>query len=93
MFAASGSWSKLLRQADGYLATGCWCESPEAAQYRVRDFWNWHRNFEIFRSRFRDEFEQFENWIRFERLVEREQFLGAYYEKFEGGSEEDLVLS
>ena len=93
MFAANGSWSTLLRQADGYLATGCWCESPEVAQYRVRDFWSWHRNFEIFRSRFRDEFEQFENWIRSERLVEREQFLGAYYEKFEGGSEEDLVLS
>jgi hypothetical protein len=28
-----------------------------------------------------------------ERVIEREQFLGAYYEKYEGGREEDLVLS
>jgi len=26
-------------------------------------------------------------------MVEREQFLGAYYEKFEGGGEAGLVLS
>jgi hypothetical protein len=92
-FAIGGFWSKLLYQADGYLLTECWCESPEAAQYRVRDFWSWHRNFEIFRSRFHSEFERFEGWVRSERLVEREQVLGAYYEKFEGGSEEDLVSS
>jgi hypothetical protein len=39
------------------------------------------------------EFEQFENWLHSEKLIEKEQFLGAYYEKFGGGSEEDLVLS
>jgi hypothetical protein len=39
------------------------------------------------------EFEQFENWICSERLIEREQFLGAYYEKVDPGSEEGLVLS
>jgi len=83
----------LLCRADGYFATECWCESAEAAQYRIKDFWSWHRNFEVFRARFQEEFEQFEQWIRSERLIEREQFLGAYYEKFEGGSEEDLVLS
>jgi uncharacterized protein YeaO (DUF488 family) len=93
VFATSGSWSKLLRQADGYLLTECWCESLQLSQYLVRDFWSWHRNFEIFRARFHAECEQFEDWIRSEKLVEREQFLGAYYEKSEGGSEEDLVLS
>ena len=93
VFAADGAWSKLLCRTDGYLLTECWPESPESGQYRVKDFWSWHRNFEIFRSQFHAEFEQFEEWIRSERLIEREQFLGAYYEKFEGGSEEDLVLS
>jgi hypothetical protein len=93
VFAVGGLWSKLLCQADGYLETECRCESPESAQYRVRDFWSWHRNFEIFRARFHAEFEQFENWVRYEKLIEREQFLGAYYEKFEGGSEQDLGLS
>ena len=93
VFDVGGFWPKLLCRADGYLVTECWCESLEPVQYRVRDFWSWHRNFEIFRARFQTEFEQFEEWIRSERLIEKEQFLGAYYEKSEGGSEEDLVLS
>ena len=83
----------MLHKADGYLVTECRCESAELLQYRVRDFWRWHRNFEVFRSRFQAEFERFENWLGSERVIEREQFLGAYYEKFEDGSEEDLVLS
>jgi len=39
------------------------------------------------------DFEQFEQWLRSERLIEREQFLAAYYEKSEDGSEQDSVLS
>jgi hypothetical protein len=35
----------------------------------------------------------FEEWIRSESLITREQFLGAYYEKYGDGSEEGLVLS
>ena len=83
----------MLYQADGYLLTEAWCESPEASQYRVRDFWIWHRNFEVFRARFQAEFERFEEWLLSEGLIQKEQFLGAYYQKFEDGSEEDLVLS
>jgi hypothetical protein len=74
------------------LNTETCCES-DPAQYRVKDFWSWHRNFEIFRARCQAEFERFEDWLRLERVIEREQFLGAYYEKYEGGSEEDLVVS
>jgi hypothetical protein len=93
VFGNAGAWSRLLYEADGYLLSECWCESPQSLQYRVRDFWSWHRNFEIFRARFQSEFERFEQWLRSERLIDREQFLGAYYEKPEDGSEEDLVLS
>ena len=92
-FGVGGSWSRLLSQADGYLNTETWRESPESAQYRVRDFWSWHRNFEVFRARFQAEFEQFEEWLRLAQVIEGEQFLGAYYEKFDDGSEQDLVLS
>jgi hypothetical protein len=82
----------LLSQSDGYLVTEIWCESQGSRQYRVRDFWNWHRNFEGFRARFQREFERFEDWIVSERLVEKEQFLGAYYERrHEDGDEDDLV--
>jgi hypothetical protein len=93
VFGLGGSWAKLLSRAKGYLHTDVWCESPISAQYRVRDFWNWHRDFEIFRARFQDEFERFVEWLRSERLIEKEEFLGAYYEKPGDGSDEDLVLS
>ena len=93
VFGLDGTWSRLLKGADGYLLTQVRCESPETRQYRVKDFWSWHRNFEIFRARFKPEFEQFLDWVVSERLIEKEEFLGAYYEKFEDGDERDLVLS
>ena len=93
MFGHGGSWPRLLRRADGYLLTEVWCEHPSSAQYRVRDFWGWHRNFEVFRAQFQDEFERFEEWLRSDGSIEKEQFLGAYYEKPEDGSEQGLVLS
>jgi hypothetical protein len=91
-FGIGGVWTRILYEAEGYLGTEMWCEVPGSRQYRVKDFWAWHRNFESFRERFQGEFERFESWIRSEGLIENEQFLAAYYEKFEGG-EEGLVLS
>jgi hypothetical protein len=44
-------------------------------------------------GRFHAELEKFEACIRAEGLIEKEQFLGAYYEKFDDGSEQGLVLS
>jgi hypothetical protein len=83
---------RLLRRSDGYLLTEVACESVEFAEYRVKDFWVWHRSFERFRDRFQAEFEKFESWLRAEGVIEKQEFLGAYYEK-SGGSEEDLVLN
>jgi len=92
VFGVAGVWKRLLSQSDGYLVTEVWCESSEARQYRVKDFWNWHRSFENFRARFQREFERFENWIASEGLIEKEQFLGAYYERRnEDGDEDELV--
>ena len=78
-------------QADGYLLTEAWCEFPESGQYRVKDFWSWHRTFENFRGRFQVEYERFGVWIRSEGIVKSEQLLGTYYE--EPGSEDESVLS
>jgi len=83
----------LLYESDGYLATEVRCEVPETRQYRVKDFWAWHRNFEKFRSHRQADFERFESWIVSEGLIEKEQFLGAYYEKPDDGDERYLVLS
>ena len=94
IFGVAGVWKRLLSQSDGYLITEVWCESSESRQYRVKDFWNWHRSFENFRARFQREFERFESWIIVEGLIEKEQFLGAYYERNdrdEGGDEDELV--
>jgi len=66
-----------LRQAQGYIATEVKLEGDE--RYRVRDFWNGHRRFEVFRERFSEDFAQFDRQIVHE-LVEREEFVGAYYE-------------
>jgi len=92
VFGIGGAWTRLLCRADGYLVTEVWCESPQARQYRVKDFWSWHRNFEIFRARHQEDFEHLEERLRSEGLVEKEQFLGAYYEEREDGAGEDLVL-
>jgi hypothetical protein len=91
VFGAGGPWATLLYQADGYLLSQVWCESPELAQHRVKDFWNWHRNFENFRARFRAEYERFGDWIRSDGIVESEQLLGTYYE--EPGGEDESVLT
>jgi hypothetical protein len=79
-----------LRQAEGYRFTELRCESAELAQYRVKDFWNWHGNFENFRARFQAEYERFEDWIRSDGMVKSEQLLGAYYEG--PGSEDESFL-
>jgi hypothetical protein len=45
----------------------------------VRDFWSWHRGFEVFRERFAEDFAEFDRAIVGE-MVERREFVGAYYE-------------
>jgi hypothetical protein len=68
-----------LRQTQGYIATEVMCESSGDGRYRVRDFWNSHRGFEIFRERFSEDFAEFDREI-IEQLVEKQEFVGAYYE-------------
>jgi hypothetical protein len=48
-------------------------------RYRVRDFWAGHRGFEIFRERFAENFAEFDRQL-VEGLVEKQEFVGAYYE-------------
>jgi hypothetical protein len=92
-FSFGGAWTRFLFGAEGYLFTEVWCEVPEIRQYRVKDSWIGHRDFELFRDRMQAEFEKFEAWIRAEGFIEKEQFLGAYYEKLDDGSDDDLGLS
>jgi hypothetical protein len=84
VFRAEGIWTRFLRQAQGYIATEVKCESEGDGKYRVRDFWSWHRGFEIFRERFSEDFARFDQEI-VEELVEKEEFVGAYYEEPDAG--------
>ena len=68
-----------MRQSKGYIATEVNCESLSDGRYRVLDFWSGHRKFEIFREQFSEDFSRFDPEIIGE-LVEKEQFVGAYYE-------------
>ena len=92
VFGTTGIWTRLLYQADGYLLTEVWCESLEWRQYRVRDFWSWHRSFEDFRKRFQSERERFGGWILSDGLIEKEQFLGAYYEPLDGEEDSSVLI-
>jgi hypothetical protein len=92
VFGTGGVWARLLYQADGYLGSEVWCEAPGSRQYRVRDLWAWHRDFERFRARFQAEYERFESWILSDGVIEREQFLGAYYEKHHGEEDNSILV-
>jgi hypothetical protein len=86
VFGPEGVWARFLRRADGYIATEVKRESVDDGRYRVRDFWSWHRGFEIFRERFAEGFAEFDRRVVRE-LVEKEEFVGAYYE----ADGEDLI--
>jgi hypothetical protein len=79
VFGPNGIWARLLRQAEGYIATVVQGESPNDRKYRVRDFWKGHRGFEMFRERFSEDFARFDREI-VDELVEKQEFVGAYYE-------------
>ena len=77
MFRADGVWARFLRRASGYLATEVKFEGDE--RHRVRDFWSWHRGFERFREQYSEDFLRFDREV-VEDLVEKQEFVGAYYE-------------
>ena len=79
MFGSDGIWARFLRRATGYVVTDAKCESTGDGRHRVRDFWSGHRGFEIFRERFSEDFAQFDRQI-VDELVEKQEFVGAYYE-------------
>ena len=77
VFGPDGVWQRIVRQSEAYLATDVTRESDERC--RVRDFWSGHLGFERFRERFAEVLGRFDRWIA-EELVEKQEFVGAYYE-------------
>jgi hypothetical protein len=79
VFGTDGIWSRFLRQGEGYIATEVKCESVSEGRYRVRDFWSGHGGFEIFRERHAEFSGRLDRLIA-DELVEKQEFVGAYYE-------------
>jgi hypothetical protein len=77
VFGPDGVWRRIVGQSEDYLATDVKWESD--GRCRVRDFWSGHRGFERFRERFSEDLGRFDRWIA-EELVEKQEFVGAYYE-------------
>jgi len=91
VFDKAGIWSELLRRAEGYQGTEVWRESPSEPRYRVRDFWRSHREFEMFRTRFAAEVEQFHSLLTSEGILSKFEVVGTYYD--ERGDGDDLVAT
>jgi len=79
VFGPDGIWARFLRQGEGYIATEVKYEPVGDGRYRVRDFWSGHRGFEIFRERYSEDFAEFDRRV-VDELVEKQEFVGAYYE-------------
>ena len=79
VFRPDGVWGGLLRRSQGYIATEVKCESSSESRYRVRDFWSWHRDYEVFREQYSEDLAEFERQI-VDRLIARQEFVGGYYE-------------
>ena len=87
IFGREGIWQEFLRRAPGYVGTDIEPESRTERRYRVRDFWNWHHDFELFREKGSADYERFERLISAEGLIERDHFIGAYYESRPGNGD------
>jgi len=90
VFGRDGIWAQFLRQAESFIATDVKLESVGDGQYRVRDFWKGHRGFEVFRERFSEAFAEFDRQL-VDELIEKQEFVGAYYEA--DGDDNQRVLS
>jgi hypothetical protein len=69
----------LLGRSGGYLGTEVRCESMSERHYRVLDFWTSHVEFEAFRERFAAETVSFRRLLFAVGLLQKEEWLGAYY--------------
>jgi hypothetical protein len=80
VFGSSGIWAELLGKAKGYLGSELVLESKTERLFRAFDYWTSHLEFQAFRAAHQFERDRFAQLVWFEGLLEREVFLGSYYE-------------
>ena len=79
IFGLEGIWPELLKRSGQYLASLLHLESQAERRYRLQDWWASHLGFEAFRRIHQLDCDKLEQFIRREKLVIRECFLGAFY--------------
>ncbi len=73
----SRRWQKVLRSSEGYVRTEL--ERQVGLGYRVIDVWQSHYEFEAFREQHREELKRFQEAIKANGIVTKEEQLGAFY--------------
>jgi heme-degrading monooxygenase HmoA len=89
VFRPDGMWQEFLQRSPGYLKSELYRDSGEIGRYEVFDYWRSHEDFECCRRERQQEIERF-NLLFLESLVQRQAFLGGFYE--DGPDESGLVL-
>jgi hypothetical protein len=92
MYGPGGLWAVFLGKAAGYSGTELRREPGAERRYRGFDFWRSHQDFEAFREAHQVECEQFAQWAASEGLVEREIWLGSFYQDERGGEDESGLV-
>ena len=73
-YAPDGTWARLFRQADGYVATELYQDRARPSRFLTVDHWRSEADFRDFRRRFAAEFEDLDR--RCEALTLHEAALG-----------------
>lgn len=89
VFRRESIWEELLRRSLGFLKSELYRDSDERSRYEVFDYWRSHEDFEDCRQERQQEIERFRS-LFLDGLIERETFLGGFYE--DGPDESGLVL-
>jgi hypothetical protein len=71
----------MLSAADGFIASKLRCHSLIEKRYTLFDYWRSHQHFEAFRRHRGSECESLSRWLLDEGVIEREVWLGSFYER------------
>ena len=94
IFGPGGIWPEFLSRSRQYLGSELRVDSKTERRFRLKDFWESHVGFEVFRSIHQLDCDRFDQLIAREELIVREEFLGAFYvNDFDSDEGDDLVPS
>ena len=79
IFGPDGIWPEMLRRSRQYLGSELRFKLRTERRFRLMDYWESHTGFEAFRRIHQLDCDRFDQLIKREELVTREEFLGSFY--------------